>query len=76
MQRYLRKESVKESGYIRHLFDRGDQPRLGNWLENLTWARAEAIWDAPLKVLSRASPTRTYCSVRTWRACSRACRRN
>ncbi len=44
LQRYLRKESVKESGYIRHLFDRGDQPRLGNWLENLTWARAEAIW--------------------------------
>lgn len=37
LQRYLRKESVKESGYIRHLFDRGDQPRLGNWLENLTW---------------------------------------
>ncbi|MFV9496043.1 phospholipase D family protein [Pseudomonas aeruginosa] len=56
LQRYLRKESVKESGYIRHLFDRGDQPRLGNWLENLTWARAEAIWDAPLKVLSRGEP--------------------
>ncbi len=32
------------------------EPRLQGWLQQLTWAHSQVLWDAPTKVLSRGEP--------------------
>ncbi|MHB9799844.1 phospholipase D-like domain-containing protein [Pseudomonas sp. MT3] len=53
LDRYLERARVKRSGYIARLNLSSNRPHLDNWLDDLVWAPAHAIWDAPLKVLDQ-----------------------
>ncbi|MCY1396946.1 Cardiolipin synthase C [compost metagenome] len=53
LEAWLNLEEVSQSEFITRLAKEHDQPHLEHWLDTLTWARAEAVWDAPLKVLDK-----------------------
>ncbi|SDP14603.1 phospholipase D-like domain-containing protein [Pseudomonas jinjuensis] len=56
LEAYLNRESVSHSTYMTRLGKANDEPLLDRWLDELVWAPARAIWDAPLKVLDSGEP--------------------
>ncbi|MGG2399166.1 phospholipase D family protein [Pseudomonas sp. SH1-B] len=56
LQTYLDRAREQRHELYRHLLAYREQPRLQQWLEELTWAPAQALWDAPAKVLADGEP--------------------
>ena len=49
-------EVVRESPFAKLQSGFRRAARLDDWLDGLTWASGQALWDAPAKVLSRGEP--------------------
>ncbi|GIZ13740.1 phospholipase D family protein [Pseudomonas sp. NCCP-436] len=56
LQAYLTRASLKQPELYQQLLGYREQPRLPQWLEQLTWAPGWALWDAPAKVLADGEP--------------------
>lgn len=56
LQRYLDRARVQRHELYSRLLAYRERPRLQDWLDELTWAPAQALWDAPAKVLADGEP--------------------
>ncbi|MBU3058882.1 phospholipase D family protein [Pseudomonas indica] len=53
---YLEASRKDRPRIYRRLMAYQQNPRLHDWLNELTWAHSQALWDAPSKVLARGEP--------------------
>ncbi len=56
LQDYLARAQRENGEQYRRLLAYRQQPQLQQWLEQLTWAAGEALWDAPEKLLADGTP--------------------